>query len=80
MTSRSRTCTDPIPVFGGKRCDVLGLPVETKECNVHVCPGEEVLKRVVVVLFCFHRKFLLYLIYREIPLINPGLIQSCKGF
>ena len=49
MTSRSRTCTDPIPVFGGKRCDVLGLPVETKECNVHVCPGEEVLKRVVVV-------------------------------
>ena len=39
MTSKSRTCTQPMPMFGGRRCVRFGPPVETKECNMHECPA-----------------------------------------
>ena len=34
---RSRTCTDPPPAHGGKKC--AGKADETKECSNRICPG-----------------------------------------
>ena len=34
--SRSRTCTDPVPQYGGEEC--IGANLETKECFNKVCP------------------------------------------
>lgn len=36
ITSRTRTCTNPMPMYGGVSCS--GKPVETKECNLQPCP------------------------------------------
>ena len=36
ITSRTRTCINPMPMYGGKPCPEK--PVETKECNVQPCP------------------------------------------
>ena len=36
--TRSRTCTNPAPVFGGADC--VGDSSETRECNTQGCPGE----------------------------------------
>lgn len=36
VSSRTRTCTNPIPMFGGVSC--ADKPVETKECNAQLCP------------------------------------------
>lgn len=36
---RSRTCTNPRPQHGGKKCTTLGHSVETKRCNTNACPG-----------------------------------------
>ncbi|XP_029202215.2 uncharacterized protein LOC114966489 [Acropora millepora] len=35
---RSRTCTNPRPQHGGKKCTTLGHSVETKRCNTSACP------------------------------------------
>ena len=34
--SRSRTCTNPTPAFGGIHC--TGKSTEAQECNTHLCP------------------------------------------
>ena len=34
---RMRTCTNPVPLNGGKPC--VGLTTESKECNMQECPG-----------------------------------------
>lgn len=36
VTSRTRSCTNPMPMYGGKSCSEK--PVETKECNAEPCP------------------------------------------
>ena len=36
VTSRTRSCTNPMPMYGGKSCSEK--PVETKECNTEPCP------------------------------------------
>ena len=36
VRSRSRTCSDPVPQYGGEECD--GANLETKECFLKVCP------------------------------------------
>lgn len=36
VSSRTRTCTNPIPMFGGASC--ADKPVETKDCNAQPCP------------------------------------------
>ena len=38
VQSRMRTCTNPTPQFMGNDCE--GVLVETKMCNVQLCPGE----------------------------------------
>lgn len=34
---RSRSCTEPIPMFGGKDCE--GYSEEVKSCFLRHCPG-----------------------------------------
>ena len=35
--SRSRTCSNPAPINGGKDCSHLGNAVETKACSLNGC-------------------------------------------
>ena len=35
---RTRTCTEPIPMFGGDDC--TGEPKDTRLCNTHPCPSK----------------------------------------
>ena len=39
-TTRTRTCTNPKPEYGGKNCTVQGLgkATEIKDCQVKPCP------------------------------------------
>ena len=41
---RVRDCTNPAPVNGGKPCK--GVPIETKQCCVQLCPGLEIYWRI----------------------------------
>ena len=36
--SRDRTCTNPSPNHGGKKC--IGESSETEKCNTHMCPSK----------------------------------------
>lgn len=36
VRKRVRTCTNPSPLFGGKKCE--GAMEQTESCNVHKCP------------------------------------------
>lgn len=38
IQSRHRNCTNPVPQYKGKDCNVLGLSTETLQCNTHYCP------------------------------------------
>nr|XP_058946642.1 uncharacterized protein LOC131774603 [Pocillopora verrucosa] len=40
VTSRTRSCTNPMPMYGGKSCSEK--PVETKECNAEPCPEPKI--------------------------------------
>ena len=40
-SSRTRSCTNPIPKYGGQNCSNLGPAIETQACNINPCPGEE---------------------------------------
>lgn len=35
---RKRTCTKPLPLYGGRSCVHLGIAEETHSCNVEPCP------------------------------------------
>ena len=35
--NRSRTCTNPVPQYGGADC--LGFDGENQDCNTHNCPS-----------------------------------------
>jgi len=35
--SRTRTCTNPTPAYGGADCSALGSTVETRDCNTKKC-------------------------------------------
>lgn len=41
---RVRDCKNPAPVNGGKPCK--GVPIETKQCSVQLCPGLDIYKRI----------------------------------
>ena len=36
--TRIRTCTEPIPQYGGEDCHHFGPANETRRCNTHYCP------------------------------------------
>ena len=36
--SRTRTCTNPAPRYGGQDC--VGEETETKDCNLYSCGGD----------------------------------------
>lgn len=38
ISTRIRSCTNPIPRYGGKDCAKLGSALETTECNIFPCP------------------------------------------
>ena len=38
--TRSRSCTNPTPAYGGDDCSTLGDDKETKTCKLNVCPGK----------------------------------------
>lgn len=40
---RTRNCTSPAPLFGGKDCTELGPEQETLPCNPDRCPGNFVI-------------------------------------
>jgi hypothetical protein len=35
--NRSRTCTNPVPQYGGADC--VGFAGENQDCNTHNCPS-----------------------------------------
>ena len=37
---RSRTCTNPVPEFGGNDCTLIGESLEKRGCNKVPCPGK----------------------------------------
>ncbi|XP_061186916.1 coadhesin-like [Saccostrea echinata] len=36
--SQTRTCTNPAPQYGGKRCGTNNINIEQRDCNTHPCP------------------------------------------
>ena len=40
IQERTRTCTHPKPLNGGKSCALLGPAVETQSCNSQPCPSK----------------------------------------
>lgn len=38
MSTRTRSCTNPIPQYGGTDCSKLGPALQTAVCNQHPCP------------------------------------------
>ncbi|CAH3038827.1 unnamed protein product [Porites evermanni] len=38
VQTRTRTCTNPPPAYGGNDCSKLGPNISTRECNNHGCP------------------------------------------
>ena len=39
-TTRTRSCSNPIPAMGGKDCSPFGPPVEVMKCNEQKCPSK----------------------------------------
>ena len=39
-TSRTRTCTNPTPIWGGNPCPDTDPEEESKDCNVFPCPSK----------------------------------------
>lgn len=44
--SRSRTCTNPPPIHGGKHCP--GSSEQTQSCNNQPCPGNAILRSIII--------------------------------
>jgi hypothetical protein len=38
IQDRSRTCSNPLPQYGGADC--IGGDVEAQDCNIHFCPSK----------------------------------------
>ena len=49
--TRSRTCTDLKPAYGGKGCS--GLSQQIQPCNVHDCPGSNCLLLLLLLLLIY---------------------------
>ena len=39
--SRSRSCSNPKPLYGGKQCDKLGPNSQKRNCKLQNCPGKK---------------------------------------
>ena len=46
---RTRTCSNPAPLYGGHPCP--GLHLDSKACNIGPCPGKKKIRSQCIVLF-----------------------------
>ena len=56
---RFRSCTDPPPNGGGRSCDILGKPLQTKKCRLAGCKKGRLNER--LFLICFRHTLLISL-------------------
>ena len=39
-----RSCDNPVPMYGGRDCSVLGEATKSRACNTDPCPGNYIHK------------------------------------